>query len=306
MRIETNIPDRKTLAKAISEWIHEPVHYDGVPRCSYSIGPVKVEHDGAIACDNSDAWMTLMPFFQNHGWLEAAEAELPAPIQEQNEKSEEAENENGTDDDFILTPPVLEPPTITETSVGIPLNTLNVAELGNLLRLVYTRQDLINAMAKADTVFIDEEVITLLDDTAPDTVDAVMKLVHDESVLGMLRGIAFSEDRLNITLPYDANDPTAWQPMARLFIAMADKAREAHRVSSKRITPAADEMKYFCNSLLNQLGFGGAAHKALRKALLGHLTGYAAFRSTDKMNAHKARMKEQRTENTNHEGGDDK
>ena len=49
MRIETGLTtQRKLLAQAIGEWLHMEPHYDGVPRCTYSIGPVRVDKDAAI------------------------------------------------------------------------------------------------------------------------------------------------------------------------------------------------------------------------------------------------------------------
>jgi len=75
---------------------------------------------------------------------------------------------------------------------------------------------------------------------------------------------------------------------------MADKAKNARRVSATLIEPADEELKYFCHSFLLQLGFGGAEHKDLRTALLGHLTGYAAFRTTEKMKKHSEKCTAQR------------
>ena len=69
---------------------------------------------------------------------------------------------------------------------------------------------------------------------------------------------------------------------------------KAHHVSSKRVEPLDSEMKYFCRSWLMQLGMGGADSKATRAALLNHLHGYAAFRTADKMDAHRARYAELR------------
>ena len=37
---------------------------------------------------------------------------------------------------------------------------------------------------------------------------------------------------------------------------------------------------------------GGADHREIRNALLGHLHGFAAFRTADKMDAHKAKYAE--------------
>lgn len=154
MRIETHTPDRKVLANAIAEWIHEPVHYNGVPRCTYSIGPVTVERDGAISTESADAWATLMPFFENNGWLEQAQNQMcdhlesltAEPEAEPNSKAEAAEP-------------------VTATCVSIPMGDATPENIVNLLRTLYARQKLINAMTQSDRLFIDEEVVTLLHDT---------------------------------------------------------------------------------------------------------------------------------------------
>ena len=268
MRLETHFTERKLLAQAISEWIHEPVHYDGVPTCSYSIGPVKVLRDGSIESENADAWAMLTPFFQNHGWL----------------PEEEADKEVTATDD------------ITTHSVSIPAVDFTAQSAANLLRMIYARQDLLNAMTRGNSIFVDDEVVGLLNDAPLESMEAFKTLLDSETAVGMLRGVGFEDGRLTLDFPFDAERPTDWQHHAKLMFALMDKAKTMQRVNTKRITPVDTEMKYFCNSLLNQLGFRGAEHKELRHVLLGHLQGYAAFRSADKMNAHKVRFAERRRE----------
>lgn len=69
-------------------------------------------------------------------------------------------------------------------------------------------------------------------------------------------------------------------------------AKSAKRVLPRRLDSEAD--KYHANAWLNRLGFGGAAYKELRRTLMGHLDGYAAFKSADRMQAHKNKLAEQR------------
>ena len=278
MRVETHCQNRKLLAQAISEWVHDPVHYDGAPAMTYSIGPFKVERDASITCDDSDAWATLTPFLQNHGWLptEEAVAEHEATAQD------EPTSEDTSVEDIHL------------HSISIPLMEFTVESAANLLRMVYARQDLLNAMTRGDTIFVDEEVMNLLRDTPPSSMDELRALVDSETSIGLLRGIGIADGKLTMDFPFDAERPTDWQHYAKLMFTLADRAKSAHRVSTKRIQPSDTEMKYFCNSLLNQLGFGGTEHKELRHVLLGHLHGYAAFRTADKMEEHKTRFTERR------------
>ena len=75
--------------------------------------------------------------------------------------------------------------------------------------------------------------------------------------------------------------------MQVLLLAIAAKAKAAKRVNTALVEPADSEMKYFCRAFLLQLGLGGAEHRDMRSLLLNHLHGYAAFRTTEKMDAHR-------------------
>lgn len=118
MRLETHFTERRLLTQAISDWIHEPIHYDGVPSCSYSIGPVKVMKDGSIETENADAWAMLIPFFRNHGWMPEEETEQPA--------------ETVTDEKQ------------TRIDISMPADDFTADQLTNLLRIFYSKQVLLN------------------------------------------------------------------------------------------------------------------------------------------------------------------
>ena len=55
-------------------------------------------------------------------------------------------------------------------------------------------------------------------------------------------------------------------------------------------THEPESEKYAAHAFLMQLGLNGSNHKLLRHTLTAHLTGYAAFKSEEKMLAHKARQ----------------
>ena len=59
----------------------------------------------------------------------------------------------------------------------------------------------------------------------------------------------------------------------------------------------SENEKYRANSLLTRLGFSGPEHKVLRRMLMGHLSGYAAFKNEAGMQAHRekyARLRRER------------
>ena len=305
MRVETNTTDRKLLANAIGEQIHEPVRYDGVPRCTYSIGPVTVERDGAITSDDADAWMTLMPFFESFGWKAQAEAQIREHLANvQAETDSRAEQEIGTADTCAIDSEAgaeiekSEPQEqLSGAYVNIPLGDAAPGQLINLLRTLYARQKLIHAMTQSDTLFIDEELITLLHDAETDTTEKVIQLVREEISAGMVRGILFGEDKISIAFADDLTDPVRQLVYADLYFSIARRAFEAHHVSASLLEPEDTEMKYFCNSWLMQLGYGGTDRKDSRHILMDHLHGFAAFRNADMMNAHKQRLSERRHAN---------
>lgn len=179
-------------------------------------------------------------------------------------------------------------------TVSLPLIGCTPQGLINILRTLYARQSLIAAMTRCDFLRMDEEVIELLDDPRPESIEQISELLRQEAEIGMVTGIAVEEDKLKLDTTWDRENPTGWNSFAELLTTVAARAMKAHHVSSKRMEPLDSEMKYFCRSWLMQLGMGGAEYKATRAALLKHLHGYAAFRTADKMDAHRARYAELR------------
>ncbi len=110
----------------------------------------------------------------------------------------------------------------------------------------------------------------------------------------MVRGILIGEDKISIAFADDLTDPVRQLVYADLYFSIARRAFEAHHVSSSLLEPEDTEMKYFCNSWLMQLGYGGADKKDSRHILMDHLHGFAAFRNADMMNAHKQKLSERR------------
>ena len=63
-------------------------------------------------------------------------------------------------------------------------------------------------------------------------------------------------------------------------------AIQATRVIPKRIETNEGNEKFLAHAFLQRLGYQGANFKVERKLLLGHLKGYCAFASAEKMRAH--------------------
>ncbi len=256
--------DRKALAVELAAEIGAEVKYLAAPTFAYEVGPYTINKDNSI--DGADL-EAIKDFLIRHDYIHQEPA---VPVEEK------------TVD------------TITETDVSIPISELTPVAMINLLKLVYAKQNLIAAMTRSDFIFIDEEVIGLLNDEKLDSMKKIVSILESEAKVGMIRGLDLKADRLIFAFPFDGNEPSNWQSYTKLFLAIIDRAKTAQHVSAKRVEPAGSEMKYYCNSLLTQLGFGGVDFKADRAVLLSHLPGYAAFKNTDKMEAHKAKFSERR------------
>lgn len=312
MNPETKI-ERKALAAEPAREIGAQVKYLGVPSCAYQVGPYTINKDASISGDDFEA---IRDFLIRHDYIHREPAapieEEPAPTDSEHDEAhieaEPAPADSEPDEAVIEaepTPADLETDEFhddahddvdapAQTNVSVPISELNVVSLVNLIKLVYAKQALIAAMTRSDFIFIDEEVCDLLNDTKPDCMEQIQELVESETRVNMIRGLDLKEDRVTFTFPFDGDDPTAWASYAKLLLALIKRAKEAKHITAKRIDPAESEMKYYCKGLLNQLGFGGPDFKADRAALLGHLTGWAAFKTDAAAKEHTAKYAERR------------
>ena len=293
MNVQTNTQNRKVLAEELSRLIGEPYRYLGVPSCAYQVGPYTINRNGSISGDDLEAIHSFLVendyIHETIGVMPEAEQEAEAPI---------GAADSGTDPVTAIAETLENVPSIdmvtqimgvTQTCVSIPIREFTPLALTCLLKTLYARQKLITAMTKSDLIRIDEELITRLQDEKPETAEQIQKILENEIAVDMVSGVRIEEGKLELTFPFDESKPAAWQAYANILLAVARRSKTAHHVSAAILDPKADEMKYFCRNWLLQLGLGGPEHKETRRVLLGHLTGFAAFRTADKMQEHRER-----------------
>ena len=179
---------------------------------------------------------------------------------------------------------------VTGLSVSIPADGFTPQALINILRTFYARQNLLNAMTKSDSIHIELELIDRLSEEKPDTAERIQEILLNEIEAGMVRGVHLEDGKLTVDFRFDQENPTAWTAYSKVILAAADRAKSQRSAGMRLLSPEDSEMKYFCRSWLIQLGFGGPEHKEDRRVLLGHLHGFAAFRTAEKMDAHKAKL----------------
>ena len=266
MTLQTNPTDRREVVKAISERLGSPAVYLRTPTCAYRIGSLTVERDGSIASDDDALLETLRPMLMERGWLTDAasdsEAEAPAA------KMEPAEQDSET----------------TQMELSFPVEDWTVPQLKNFLHTLYSNQHILRRMMQSDALYIDRQMMERLDE-AQTPADLEARLA-DGLATGLLKGCRIQDGRFTLEAIQDDRDPARWQVYATLLCAILEHAKAAKRVFLLADADPVNE-KYRANSFLMRLGFGGPEHKPLRRVLLGHLNGYAAFRSAAGMQAHR-------------------
>lgn len=270
MTITTNTTDRKALAKAIAEELGTTARYMGMPGCGYQVGDYVVDRDGNITGENFEA---LRDFLTRNGY-ELPDQEAPAEAQPDVEPNEEAHDDS-------------EAESINQMDISIPARDATVTQLKNLIFMLHSRQTLINRMTDSDCLDIPDILIDRLQESTPETPEALTDLLDDCKAMEGLTGFDFRDGKVSMTFSFDETQPERWTTYANLLNRIYDAAMKATRVFPERVEPDDQNEKYLAHVWLQRLGYHGADFKAERKILLGHLKGYCAFGSGDKMQAHK-------------------
>ena len=276
MTLQTNPAERREVVRAISERLGSPAVYLRTPTCAYRIGGLTVERDGRIASDDEALLETLRPMLMERGWLTdtAADSEVEAPVA----KTEPTEQDSET----------------TQMELSFPVEDWTVPQLKNLMHTLYSNQHILRRMTQSDALYIDRQLVERLDE-AQTLADWEARLA-DGLAAETLKGCRIRDGKFTFEATLDERDPTRWQVYGTLLGAMLRHAKAAKRVFLKEDADSENE-KYRANSLLTRLGFGGPEHKELRRVLMGHLSGYAAFKSEAGMQAHRekyARLRRER------------
>ena len=260
MTLQTNPAERREMVQAISERLGSPAVYLRTPTYAYRIGGLTVERDGSIISDDDALLEALRPMLIERGWLTDAEASVT--------KTEPTEQDSE----------------ITQMELSFPVEDWTVPQLKNFLHTLYSNQHILRRMMQSDALYIDRQMMERLDE-AQTPADLEARLA-DGLATGLLKGCRIQDGRFTLEAIQDDRDPARWQVYATLLCAILEHAKAAKRVFLRADADPMNE-KYRANSFLMRLGFGGPEHKPLRRVLLGHLNGYAAFRSAAGMQAHR-------------------
>ena len=276
MTLQTNPTDRREMVQAIAERLGSPAVYLRTPTYAYRIGNLTVERDGSIASDDDALLETLRPMLMERGWLTdaASDSEAEASVA----KMEPTEQDSET----------------AQMELSFPVEDWTVPQMKNLLHTLYSHQHILRRMMRNDALYIDRQLVERLDEAQ--TLDDLEARLADGLAAETLKGCRIRDGKFTFEATLDERDPTRWQVYGTLLCAMLRHAKDAKRVFLKADADSENE-KYHANSLLMRLGFAGREHRELRRTLMGHLGGYAAFKNEAGMQAHRekyARLRRER------------
>ena len=262
MTLQTNPAERREMVQAISKRLGSPAVYLRTPNYAYRIGGLTVERDGSIISDDD----ALLAADQEASGETAMESEVEVHA---------IENVPFTKDSKSM-----------QIELSFPVEDWTVPQLNNLLRTLYSNQTILRRMMLSDALYIDRQLVERLSEVPTETLADFEALLADGLATGLLKGCRIQDGRFTLETVQDDRDPARWQVHATLLSAILKRAKAAKRVFLRADADPVNE-KYRANSFLMRLGFGGPEHKPLRRVLLGHLNGYAAFRSAAGMQAHR-------------------
>ncbi len=167
-----------------------------------------------------------------------------------------------------------------------PLEGWTVAGMANLLRMLYSRQYLLNRMMQGETLFIEGSVIAAIAEDPPADAADFEALVQRETGNGRIRGAAFEGGKLIFSTPCSPGQTNRWMACNTLLAGILKRAKNAKRVLLDPRTDPENE-KHYAHIWLVRMGFSGPKYKELRHTLMHHLNGYAAFKSAAGMQAHR-------------------
>ena len=278
--IATQCDDRKAMVRRLSEHLQTPAVYLYTPTYAFRIGEITVNRDASVSGER-EALLPAAECLLENGYITELPAELAAADSEATAEEAPAAAE----------PADTEAEDVTVTTLRIYEPDWTVQSMTNLMHMLYARQDLINRMMQMNCLRIDEVYIQNLAATSRTCVSDFETMLHDAIRDGQVAGMNLDAGAVSVDMPYE-RESIRWVFYSQLISACVKAAKSAKRVLPRRLDSEAD--KYHANAWLNRLGFGGAEHKELRRTLMGHLDGYAAFKSADRMQAHKNKMAEQR------------
>ena len=141
MILNTHPENRKEMVKAICELTGMIATYLFTPTYAYQVGPITISRDGSIDCEDEAMIEAIKPMLIERGWLEAeTQDEMPVEIESPADSKE--------------MPEAVDDISVEQMDITMPIPGWTVAQLTNLLRMLFSKQNLINRMLLTESCFL--------------------------------------------------------------------------------------------------------------------------------------------------------
>ena len=206
MILNTHPNDRKEMVRSISELTGLEATYLYMPTCAYLIGPVTVNRDGSISCDDTAMVETICPMLIERGWLDAEQETEKAP----------ADSEA--------------PVSVREMKLTMPIEGWTISQMTNLLRMLYSKQKLINRMLDDSLLFIDKNFFTMVSWNPPVTPADFEARVQSGIEAGYIEGLDISAEKVTLSVPFTESGSIRWKAYSDLLRGILRTAAAAKRI----------------------------------------------------------------------------
>lgn len=148
----------------------------------------------------------------------------------------------------------------------------------NFVRLLYSRQYLINRSVGGNTLRIEDAVIQHLREAPPQSAAECIALVQEWKAKGLIAGFDYMIEGPSISFSWckgESDDAIVFMALTDRIVQKAASAKAA--LPAEKLEP--ENEKFYMNRWLKQIGFDSPAHRGIRQRFLKNLKGDAAYRT---------------------------
>jgi hypothetical protein len=194
MRIETTTNDRKSLAKAVAEYLNVALHYMGPPTFAYLAGSYAIGRDGAITSDNEEGEAELIEFLESNGFIEHPTDEL---------------------------------------NIQMPVTESDTEAMKRLVFMLHSKQHLLNRAVGRPCFAVSDALVEALENTTLDSWEALTALVaaNSEGCKGFC--VEADKVTMTFARSDNAERNTAYVKLAAAMLAKAREATRVSPTEQK-------------------------------------------------------------------------
>ncbi|WP_443867980.1 hypothetical protein, partial [Megasphaera sp.] len=239
MTIQTNLNDRKELARQLIPFNHnEKLYYTGTPAFAYEGQGFRILRSGDIECDDEKTEAAITAFLQEAGILPQPEpAEESASEMPQEMPEMDAMPQTATELDMM--------------EIKVPLDSMDGAQLRNLVFMLHAQQHLLNRAAGHDNIHVPDRLVEDLKEESGTDRTSFFAIYQNYSKEG--QGFLIAADTVTFCFAATGN-AVKNRALIELAAFMVSAAKKAKRVQPATRKP--ENEKYYLRMWLLCIGMG--------------------------------------------------